>query len=69
MRKREEARIGVWICDTNIILRTFRGTNLLEEAGSNIATSVAAPTLGRWRHLDGRRYFAIGRFFRYDAAN
>ena len=66
---------GVWdttvtitTCDTNIVLRTFRGTNLFEDDGSNVATSVAAPTptLGRWRHLGGRKYFAIGRFFRYD---
>ena len=74
---RHQASIeGVWdttvtltTCDTNIIVRTFRGTNLFEEDGSNIATSVAAPTptLGRWRHLGGRRYFAIGRFFRYDS--
>jgi hypothetical protein len=68
---------GVWdttvtltTCDTNIILRTFRGTNLFEEDGSNVATSVAAPTptLGRWRHLGGRRFSASGRFFRYDPA-
>jgi hypothetical protein len=75
---RHQASIeGVWdttvtitTCDTNIIVRTFRGTNLFEEDGSNIATSVAAPTptLGRWRHLGGHRYFAIGRFFRYDPA-
>jgi len=75
--RHHDAIEGVWdttvtllTCDTNIILRTFRGTNLFEEDGSNVATSVAAPTptLGRWRHVGGRRYFAIGRFFRYDPA-
>jgi hypothetical protein len=75
---RHQAAIeGVWdttvtlfTCDSHIILRTFRGTNLFEEDGSNVATSVAAPTptLGRWRYLGGRRYVAIGRFFRYDPA-
>jgi hypothetical protein len=73
--RRHAAIEGVWdttvtitTCDTNIILRTFRGTNLFGEDGSNVATSVAAPTptLGRWRYLGGRKYVAIGRFFRYD---
>jgi hypothetical protein len=73
--RRHAAIEGVWdttvtitTCDTNITIRTFRGTNLFEEDGSNVATSVAAPTptLGRWRYLGGRKYSAIGRFFRYD---
>lgn len=65
-----DTTVTVLTCDTKIILRTFRGTNLFEEDGSNVATSVAAPTptLGRWRFLGGRRFFAIGRFFRYDPA-